>query len=290
MTDTITRSHFGFIGFGLIGGSIARSLRILYPGSEIMAYNYYETKKHPQLELARQEGTLTKIATDLKEFSSCDVIFLCAPVITNVKYLTRLKPYLAKDCILTDVGSVKGNIHQAIRELDLEEQFVGGHPMTGSEHTGYDHSSAEFLKGAYYLLTPTKKVPQSYVLWMENFVKASGSICMILDEDSHDQITAGISHGPHVVSAALVNTVAKRDTNGNYGILAAGGFRDITRISSSSPEMWQNICLTNQKEILAFLDEYMNNLTTIRQEIAQGNENALWDFFANAKKYRDSIL
>lgn len=290
MMNQTERSHFGFIGFGLIGGSIARALREIYPASTIIAYNYYETKPHQKLELAKKEGTLSKISTSLTDFASCDVIFLCAPVITNVAYLKRLQPYLSSDCILTDVGSVKGNIHEAIRELGLNRQFVGGHPMTGSEHTGYEYSSSSFLHNAYYLLTPTAETDPAYTAWMKNFVDACGSICMVLDEKTHDQITAGISHGPHVISACLVNTVAARDIDGSYGKLAAGGFRDITRISSSSPEMWENICLTNQNGILEFLDEFSARIEQAKKDIKAGDSSALTKLFSDAKTYRDSIL
>lgn len=290
MMNKKERSHFGFIGFGLIGGSIARALRHIYPNSTITAYNYYETKTHEKLELARREGTLSSISTSLSDFSSCDVIFLCAPVITNVAYLKRLQPFLSPSCILTDVGSVKGNIHQAIRELGLNRQFVGGHPMTGSEKTGYEHSDASFLQNAYYLLTPTEETEPEFTAWMKDFADACGSVCMILDEISHDRITAGISHGPHVISACLVNTVAVRDTDGSYGKLAAGGFRDITRVSSSSPEMWENICLTNRQSIIDFLDEFTARIGQAKKDIAAGDSTALTKLFTEAKTYRDSIL
>lgn len=289
MNEMKKRSRFGFIGFGLIGGSIAHALRALCPDSEILAYNYYKTKPHEKLELARKEGTLSGICTSLSDFSDCEVIFLCAPVLTNVSYLRELAPYLNKDCILTDVGSVKGNIHKAVAELGLNRQFVGGHPMTGSEKTGYANSAASFLKGAYYLLTPTPESDPAYIEWMKNFVTSAGSICMVLDDVSHDRITAGISHVPHIISAALVNAVAERDSNGNYAKLAAGGFRDITRISSSSPEMWQNICLTNPDGILGFLDDYIKRLEQVRDDIKNSNGKALTEFFSNAKSYRDTI-
>ncbi len=283
------RSHFGFIGFGLIGGSIAHALRILYPESEILAYNYYGTKPHSKLELAKKEGTLSGICTSLSDFSGCEVIFLCAPVLTNVSYLQKLAPFLGSDCILTDVGSVKGNIHKAVAELGLSRQFVGGHPMTGSEKTGYANSAASFLNDAYYILTPTPESDPEYVEWMKRFIYSAGSICMVLDDVSHDRITAGISHVPHIISAALVNAVADRDNNGNYAKLAAGGFRDITRISSSSPEMWQNICLTNPDGILNFLEDYIGRLEQVRDNIKNGDGEALTEFFSDAKSYRDTI-
>lgn len=161
--------------------------------------------------------------------------------------------------------------------------------MTGSEKTGYANSDASFLKDAYYLLTPTLETRPEYIEWMKAFVDSVGSICMVLDEASHDRITAGISHGPHIISAALVNAVASRDDKGYYGKLAAGGFRDITRISSSSPEMWQNICLTNPDGILDFLEDYIERLQQIKTVIQNGDGDALMKFFSDAKAYRDTI-
>lgn len=254
-----------------------------------MAYNYYITKPHPRLELAAMDGILDKITTDLADFADCDCIFLCAPVIKNIAYLDKLLPYLSKDCLLTDVGSVKSDILAAVKEHGLCEQFVGGHPMTGSEKTGYEHSESAFFRDKYYILTPFAESRPEYVAWMEQFIHDIGSHCILLDPDYHDAVVAGISHGPHVISAALVNAVAALDEDGTYGTLAAGGFHTTTRISSSSPEMWQNICLTNSDKICSFLDKYIETLTAAKQQIADGDKDGLMHFFEAAKNYRDHI-
>lgn len=285
-----TRNHFGFIGFGLIGGSIAHCIRNLLPNADVMAYNYYETKKHPRLEKALADGVLSRISTSLEDFSTCDIIFLCAPVLTNIAYLKRIKPYLKDSCILTDVGSVKSDIHQAVAELGLEYCFIGGHPMTGSEKIGYANSDAAFLNGCYYILTPTDQVPPESVQWMQDFVTATGARCVTIDVTEHDRATAGISHAPHVISAALVNAVHRRDREGIYELLAAGGFKDITRISSSSPDMWQDICLSNRDCILDFLEEYMDILQNVKKAIQEEDGNALGKFFSAAKEYRDKLI
>lgn len=285
-----TRNHFGFIGFGLIGGSIAHCIRNLFPDADMIAYNYYETKRHPRLEQALDDGVLSRICTSLEDFSACDVIFLCAPVLTNIAYLKRIQPYLKKDCILTDVGSVKGDIHRAVAELGLEYCFIGGHPMTGSEKIGYAHSDASFLKDCYYILTPTSHVPSDSVQWMQDFVTATGAKCVTIDVTEHDRATAGISHAPHVISAALVNAVRARDQQGTYELLAAGGFKDITRISSSSPDMWRDICLSNKDCILDFLEEYTDIINDMKDAIKRDDGNAIEEFFSNAKKYRDKLI
>lgn len=283
------RQNFGFIGFGLIGGSIAHSLRRQYPDAGIMAYNYYKEKPHPKLEMAAAEGVLSKVSTSLKDFAECDVIFLCAPVLTNVSYLGQVAPYIGRECIITDVGSVKGNIHKAVEELGLEHNFIGGHPMTGSEKTGYDNSGAGYLEGAYYILTPTDETPAEFTAWMEDFVTRSGSICEIMDYATHDMVTAAISHCPHVIAASLVKLASLHDKDGIYKKLAAGGFKDITRIASSSPGMWQNICLANPDCITTLLDEYINILSDIRNAITTSDDKAVMEFFENAKQYRDSL-
>ena len=280
---------FGFIGFGLIGGSIARSLRRQYPSSQIMAYNYYVTKPHPKLEMAAGEGVLTVISTSLGDFSKCDVVFLCAPVLKNISYLKQIKPYIRKDCIITDVGSVKGNIHKAVEELGLNHNFIGGYPMAGSEKTGYNNSDEGLLKDAYYILTPTDSTPGEFVNWMAGFTEAAGAHCEIMDYRTHDMVTAAISHCPHIISASLVNLVASHDKDGIYKRLAAGGFKDITRISSSSPEMWQNICLANPGCIAGFLEEYIDILTNIKDAVTANDGTALTEFFENARQYRDSL-
>ncbi len=287
--DTQERSHFGFIGFGLIGGSVARALRSLYPASKIVAYNYYQTKPHKRLELAKEEGTLTAVVTSLADFSACDVVFLCAPVMTNISYLEQLVPYLNPDCILTDVGSVKGNIEDVAIRLHVGRQFVGGHPMAGSEKTGYENSDASLLKNAFYFLTPTAETDKAYTEWMKQFVKGIGAYCMVLDALSHDQMTAAISHAPHVVSASLVNAVAMLDQDGTYGKFTAGGFRSTTRIAASSPEVWDNICLANKQCILDFLEKFTDTLHQAKTAIEKEDSEALTAFFSSAKKYRDSI-
>lgn len=282
-----TKKHFGFIGFGLIGGSIARALRALHSEADIFAYNYYENKPHPKLEQALTEGTLSRISTCLADFSCCDVLFLCAPVLTNIAYLEKIKPFLSASCILTDVGSVKGDIQQAVEKLGLGSRFIGGHPMTGSEKTGYTNSSAEYLKGCYYILTPDPDSSEEDLDYMTAFVNATGAHCVVMDARTHDRVTAGISHGPHVISAALVNAVHSLDDAGDYQLLAAGGFKDITRISSSSSRMWQNICLTNKDCILDFLDVFIAQLTQAKETIRRSDEEALLHFFKEAKEYRD---
>ena len=282
--------HFGFIGFGLIGGSVAHALREQYPDSELMAYNYYITKPHPRLELAAMDGILDKITTDLADFADCDCIFLCAPVIKNIAYLDKLLPYLSKDCLLTDVGSVKSDILAAVREHGLCEQFVGGHPMTGSEKTGYESSTDHLLENAYYIITPTARSTPEQIDRIREVALAIGALPLVLDYHEHDFSVAAISHLPHLVASSLVNLVHDNDSKDEImKRLAAGGFKDITRIASSSPVMWEQICMTNTENILTLLKRYIASLESICDTLEHHDGSAIYRMFEESGKYRSSF-
>lgn len=278
----------GFIGLGLIGGSIARALKEHDHRIKIVAYDI----NPDTLRLAKQDAVADVVTDSIDEsFTSCDYLFLCAPVQKNDRNLDAVKKVMGTGCLLTDVGSVKTTIHEAIREAGLEHCFIGGHPMAGSERTGFLNSKAALLENAYYILTPTPSVPRKRLEEFRELVARLGAIPLILDYRKHDYITAAISHLPHVIAASLVNLV--RDSDSEDGIMkmvAAGGFKDITRIASSSPGMWQQICLTNTENISGLLQNYIESLNSIKAELDRENEAALYELFDSARVYRDSFI
>ncbi|CDD35923.1 prephenate dehydrogenase [Roseburia sp. CAG:309] len=278
----------GFLGLGLIGGSIARSIRKSFPSCRIIVYS---RRKNEDLIQGKEDGIISEIYYDIdSHFSECNIIFLCAPVLQNIKFLSQLKPIINQTCILTDVGSVKGNIHKEVEKLGLESQFIGGHPMAGSEKTGFANSSEKLLLNSYYLLTPCKTTPEESVLFLKKILSGTGAVFATVDAALHDDITAAISHVPHIVAASLVNMVRENDTpNELMKAFAAGGFKDITRIASSSPEMWESICLSNADSIDHFLSLMIDELTKMRSYIAQEQGNEINQFFAASRDYRDSI-
>lgn len=280
----------GFIGFGLIAGSIAHAIKEKYPNYTLISYNRNKQLSNG-LEEALNDHVLDYVYDDIQEgFPSCDIIFLCAPVLMNITYLSILKDIIKSDCIITDVGSVKGNIHTAVAELGLNKNFIGGHPMAGSEKTGYTNSNSKILENAYYILTPTKEVSTEMIDTLFHLVEDMNAIPIVLDSKEHDDITAAISHVPHIIASTLVNTVKNADgADEKMRILAAGGFKDITRIASSSPVMWQNICLTNTESIKQFLELYISSLKDIYQALDQQNEEYLYQVFDTASEYRNSI-
>ncbi|MGN0412091.1 MAG: prephenate dehydrogenase/arogenate dehydrogenase family protein [Lachnospiraceae bacterium] len=279
---------YGFIGLGLIGGSIARAIKNVYPGSRIIAYDIDKNA----LQAASEDGVADEITEKIDEhFSACQLIFLCAPVSCNDENLVILKDYISTDTLLTDVGSVKKDIHEHIDALGLSDQFIGGHPMAGSERIGYANSKAKLLENAYYILTPTKSVSMFKVAFLERLIKKIGALPLVLSCQEHDYATAGISHLPHVISASLVNLVKSHDNkDGIMKMIAAGGFKDITRISSSSPVMWEHICMTNTENILSLLNDYIKSLEDIRDKMEQKDAAEIKEFFTQARDYRESFI
>lgn len=285
--DKILRTKIGFIGLGLIGGSIAKAIRQYYPDYQIVAFD----KNKETLALATQESLIQVAATTIDDnFKNCKYIFLCAPVSYNSAYLSQIRSYLDDDCILTDVGSVKTNIHTEVERLGLEEYFIGGHPMAGSEKNGYPNSKAMLIENAYYILTPTKKVSKEKVAEYSAFVESLKALPIVLGYEEHDYITGVISHLPHIIASTLVNFVKESDTPEEYmKLLAAGGFKDITRIASSSPTMWQHICSKNRNNLLKILDDYIDDLGVIRSIIEKNSEQGIYDWFDRSRNYRNSI-
>lgn len=277
----------GFVGLGLIGGSIAKAIKTYHPEIQIMAY----MRSTDTLIEAANEGTVDIACTAVdSQFGACDCIFLCAPVSTNAMYLERLKPIIREDCILTDVGSTKTDIHKRVKELELEEHFIGGHPMAGSEKTGYANARPHLIENAYYIITPASKAPRDAVDTFVPFIASLKALPLVLDYQQHDFITASVSHLPHLIAASLVNLVQELDGREELmKRIAAGGFKDITRIASSSPEMWEQICITNKVNLIQVLDRYMEELSRVKKQLEQEDSQGLYDFFETSREYRNSI-
>ena len=277
----------GFVGLGLIGGSIARALKANRKDIVIIACDPNEET----LKLATEQ----KIADEAypapcDAFTACDYIFLCAPVSHNDENLLKILSYRKKDCILTDVGSVKTPINSLIHSLGLTDCFIGGHPMAGSERIGFANSKAGLLENAYYILAPAPQVPAAKIAEFQGLVTSMGAIPLQVESQKHDYVTAAVSHLPHIVASSLVNLV--KDSDGEDGMmkrLAAGGFKDITRIASSSPVMWEQICMTNTGNITEVLDRYIDSLTTLREELSDHQSRAIYQLFESSRDYRNSF-
>ena len=193
----------GFIGLGHIGGSVAKTIHRIHPQIELIAYDTCRET----LDMALTEGVIAKECSGVtEEFADCDYIYLCAPVLHNNDYVQVLSGILHDNMLLTDVGSVKNRIHENIHQYpELEKHFIGGHPMCGTEHVGYEYSTPYMLENAFYILTPTETVPGFRVAEFEAFVKSIGALPMILPYKKHDFSVGSVSHLPTVIASTLVD-------------------------------------------------------------------------------------
>lgn len=275
------------IGLGLIGGSIAKAIRKYHPDADIRGYN----RSPENLRLALEDQVIDYAMNDVADhIEESDYIFLCSPVGINIANMKKMLPHLPEDCIITDVGSVKGDIHKEVERLGLSDRFIGGHPMAGSEKTGYAHSSDRLLENAYYILTPGILLPEKRYEEFFQFIESLHALPIQSDYEKHDYATAAISHVPHLIAAALVKLVEENDSPDQFmKLIAAGGFKDITRIASSSPTMWEHICRSNQEQILILLEKYINQLENLAKDIRTRDFQKIYDLFETAGAYRNSL-
>lgn len=279
---------YGFIGLGLIGGSLAKNLKKVEPDCRIMAVSHSKETCRKALE----EGIIDVICEGAGDphFSECDILFLCAPAEKNISLLPDLKKVLGKNSLLTDVGSVKTPIHEAVKKLGLSSRFIGGHPMTGSEKSGLDNATDHLFENAYYIITPTDETLPERLDKFRALTVSLKAIPLILDPEEHDFITAAISHLPHVIASSLVNTVHDLDGEEEHmKTIAAGGFRDITRIASSSPAMWESICVENSSNISRVMDAFLDRMIEARDHMCSGDGGYINRMFERSRDYRNSF-
>lgn len=275
------------IGLGLIGGSLAKAFRQKSGNFKIFAVDSYA----PSLRLAEEECVIDSGFTECSpEIWNSDIIFVCTPIRKAIHFLSQLSDRVKKDCIITDVASTKGEICRYIENLQLPPVFIGGHPMAGTEKSGYKNSFAHLFENAYYVLTPVKTSTSAAVAILEELLKNIGAIPIIVSPGQHDIVTGCISHVPHIIASALV-TLAKNKENGEglIKLLAAGGFKDITRIASSNPSMWENIVLSNSEIVTGLLKDFNKIIENIICSIKNDDNNDIYYFFDYAKNFRDSF-
>lgn len=274
----------GIIGLGFLGGSLAKALKNTGEVDYIIALD----KSEESLNLAKEEGVIEDYSLEIDgRFSVCDFVFICTPVSFIVDYAKALEKVVKHDCIVTDTGSTKKSIIESLKDLNVE--FIGAHPMIGSERSGYQTSKDLLFENSYYIITKHEGNKEENIEKLKGIIELIKAIPVIIDSDKHDFITAAISHVPHVIASSLVNLVKTLDDEAeSMKMLAAGGFKDITRIASSDPTMWQNICLDNKEEILKVISVLENIIDNFKAGI--DSKDSTYGFFDQAKTYRDSFI
>src|SRR5262252_5016496 len=274
------------VGVGLIGGSFALALKRAKAVGRVVgvgrsAANIYRAQ---ELKIIDAEGGF-----DRETFRDADLVLLAMPVGQMLGVMRAIAPLLGDRTVVTDAGSTKQDVADlAKRELKKSlARFVPGHPIAGTEKSGAGAAFAELYRGRRVVLTPLKGTDRSALARVRGAWTACGAKVFELSPREHDAVLATVSHLPHALAFALVDQVARSRDAKRLFSYAAGGFRDFTRIASSSPEMWRDICMANRKALLAEIERYGRGLERVRKMLERGDAKGLEALFAGARDARD---
>lgn len=285
--------HFtqvAIIGVGLIGGSLGMILRRKGMATRVIGVG----RRVENLKTAVELGAIDRYVSDPKEgVTGSDLVVLATPVDTYDRHLKDWASCLKRGAIVTDVGSVKGQlVEQSERSMPAGVHFVGGHPIAGKEKTGAAAGSEQLFAGARCILTPTKATNQQALEQVRTMWQETGAAVLTMDPYLHDQILGAVSHLPHAAAFALMNALIEirtkipgLDLAGHSG----GGLRDTTRIAASSPEMWRDIFLWNRDNLVAFIEAYERSLGQLKQLIRAGDAAGIEKELQRAKQERDKF-
>jgi len=275
------------IGTGMIGGSIGIALREKGLVKHLCGFD----RNAEILARAAASGAIDETAGSLEEaLEEADLVILAVPVLATIDLLPEVIPHLKAGAIITDVGSTKGPLMAAVESMIPSSIFfIGGHPMAGSEVSGIDGADPALLENAIYVLTPGPGTPPDIIEKLSLVLRLIGAQPLILDPLLHDRAVAMVSHLPHVIAAALVQSVAGVSDTELVRTLAAGGFRDSTRIALGDPEVWRDICISNRWALLAALKQYKKSLDALEKYLSEPDKEAIEEFLLQARDYRSTI-
>lgn len=277
------------IGVGLIGGSFAMALR----NAGLVEHVTGIGRSRENLDSASKLGVIDRATTSVAEgVQHADLIFIAVPTRQLPPVLLAMDSFVSPEALITDAGSTKQDVVAEVNKLIPRHahRFVPGHPIAGAERSGAAAATANLYQGKRVVLTPTANTDSSATQVIEDLWRACGAQVSRMSADRHDGIFAAVSHLPHALAYALVHRVASSAEREVLFSFAASGFRDFTRIASSSPEMWRDICLTNQAALLRELDGFRDDMARLRTLIAAGEEKGLESFFGTAREARENWL
>ena len=276
------------IGVGLIGGSLGLALKENRPNFKIIGVDKKEVIEKAIARGAIDEGTVNP-EEGVKE---ADIVIIATPVKTILDLLPKISPFLKKGCLVTDTGSTKGQIvGRANQVLSKDVFFVGGHPMAGSEKCGIEEANPHLFRNRIYILTPDKKSNLIAIDKIFSLIKMIGANRLVLDPFEHDRIVGAVSHLPQIIAVSLINSISElalRGNNTNYFRAIGEGFKDMTRIASSPYKIWEDICVTNQENILKMIQEFRSYLGIIEDKL-KNDPGSLKKEFQEAAKLREIL-
>ena len=280
--------RLGLVGVGLIGGSLALALREAGAVGEIVGC----ARRREHLETAKRLGVIDRATTDPAEAArGADMVVLAVPLGAMQPAMAAIAPVLEPDAVLTDVGSAKTSVVRAARAVfeTLPGGFVPGHPIAGTEKSGVEAAFPELFRERRVILTPLASSAPAAVARVQAMWEACGAHVVEMTPDHHDEVLAATSHLPHMLAYALVDTLARMDDSREIFDFAAGGFRDFTRIASSDPQMWHDICLANHDALVKMLEAFSDDLRLLADAVRRADSRFLLDTFTRAKAARDAF-
>lgn len=282
-------SKVAIIGVGLIGGSLAISLKEKCLADEIIGVG----RGLNNLEKAKELGVVDSFTYDIGEaVKEADLVVVAVPVVSSVEVIKVALKAMKKGAILTDVGSVKGSLIDEIDDNAVPDgvSVVWAHPIAGTEHSGVEAAFSGLFAGKICVITPTKNSSAVALEAVTFMWEALGSEVLLMDASTHDEILGAVSHLPHIAAFSLVNAIADlEEVRGDILKFSAGGFKDFTRIASSSPKMWRDICAMNSCAVLSVVEGFQKSLAKLKGQIENKDFDSLEADFLRAKELRDSL-
>jgi len=276
------------IGVGLIGGSLARALKKAGAVGEVVGAG----RDISHLKKAKALGVIDHFEADISlAVIDCDMVVLAVPLGAMQSVFEQIAPVISKEMIITDVGSAKASVvKSALNAFKVvPETLVPGHPIAGTEKSGVEASFAELYENRRIIITPLATSADYAVTKVRDMWQACGAEVVETSIEHHDEVLAATSHLPHMLAYSLVDTLAKMDAKNEIFDYAAGGFRDFTRIASSDPDMWHDICLANSDALVSMINKFSDDLQQLSDAIKNNDSEYLKDTFTRAKKARDEF-
>ena len=281
--------RLAIIGLGLIGGSLARALRAAGEVEEVVGCG----RTRSNLERGVELGVIDRYTHDPGEaVLGADMIFVAVPLGAMAEVFTAIKDSMARGTVVTDGGSVKGSVVADAAQVfgEVPCNLVPGHPIAGTEKSGVEASFTHLYRNRRVILTPVATTDPGAVDKVEKMWRICGADVTCMDVAHHDEVLAATSHLPHMLAFSLVDTLARMEEKIEIFRYAAGGFRDFTRIASSNPVMWRDICVANREALSAVLKRYANELHDLADALEDTEGQALLEIFERAKSARDRYV
>lgn len=275
------------VGVGLLGGSLGLAIKQRGLAKQVVGF----VRRTESIEACQRKGVVDAAMLDLHAaVESSDLVILCTPIAQMRELAGKLASSLAKDALVTDVGSVKGVVIEELESViaNAGGHFIGCHPMAGAEQMGVQSARADLFENAICAITPTKQSPAKFVDDLEEFWKSMGARPIRLTPEMHDDFVSRSSHLPHIVAAELANYVLSPVHPKEQALMCATGFRDTTRVASGSPEMWRDIALANRKNLARVLGVFIEDLREFQLAVENGDGKSIEEFFTMAKQRRDN--